>query len=44
MCLQEVPEILECTLAQAVEKINSEEREELKVSGKFNCMLDIREM
>lgn len=31
-----MPEILECTLAQAIEKINPEEREELKVSGKFN--------
>lgn len=31
---QEIPDIIDCTLPQAVEKINSEEREELKVSGK----------
>ncbi|XP_054836959.1 glutamate--cysteine ligase regulatory subunit isoform X2 [Eublepharis macularius] len=33
--MQEMPKILECTLAQAVEKINPEEREELKVSAKL---------
>lgn len=27
-------EVLECTVAQAVEKMNPEERDELKVSGK----------
>lgn len=32
--LQEVLEVLECTVAQAIEKINPEERDELKVSGK----------
>lgn len=32
--LQEILEVLECTVAQAVEKINPEERDELKVSGK----------
>lgn len=32
--LQETLEVLECTVAQAIEKINPEERDELKVSGK----------
>lgn len=32
--LQETLEVLECTVAQALEKINPEERDELKVSGK----------
>ncbi|XP_019357178.1 PREDICTED: glutamate--cysteine ligase regulatory subunit [Gavialis gangeticus] len=32
---QEKPEVLECTVAQAMEKINPEEREELKVSAKL---------
>lgn len=32
--LQEILEVLECTVAQAIEKINPEERDELKVSGK----------
>ncbi|KAL7984893.1 hypothetical protein Chor_003463 [Crotalus horridus] len=31
--MQEIPDIIDCTLPQAVEKINSEEREELKVSA-----------
>lgn len=35
MCfLKEMVEVLECTVAQAVEKMNPEERDELKVSGK----------
>uniref|UniRef100_A0ACB8F3W7 Uncharacterized protein n=1 Tax=Sphaerodactylus townsendi TaxID=933632 RepID=A0ACB8F3W7_9SAUR len=33
--VQEMPKILECTLAQAIEKINPEERDELKVSAKL---------
>nr|XP_056723692.1 glutamate--cysteine ligase regulatory subunit [Euleptes europaea] len=33
--IQEMPKILECTLAQAIEKINPEERDELKVSAKL---------
>uniref|UniRef100_A0A8C5RMP6 Glutamate--cysteine ligase regulatory subunit n=1 Tax=Laticauda laticaudata TaxID=8630 RepID=A0A8C5RMP6_LATLA len=33
--MQEIPDIIDCTLSQAVEKINSEEREELKVSAKL---------
>lgn len=32
--LQEILEVLECKVASAIEKINPEEREELKVSGK----------
>lgn len=32
--LQETLEVLECAVAQALEKINPEERDELKVSGK----------
>ncbi|NXX73974.1 GSH0 ligase, partial [Urocolius indicus] len=32
---QETPEVLECTVAQAMEKINPEERDELKVSAKL---------
>ncbi|XP_019386628.1 PREDICTED: glutamate--cysteine ligase regulatory subunit [Crocodylus porosus] len=32
---QEKPEVLECNVAQAMEKINPEEREELKVSAKL---------
>ncbi|XP_062436996.1 glutamate--cysteine ligase regulatory subunit isoform X2 [Rhea pennata] len=32
---QEVLEVLECTVAQAIEKINPEERDELKVSAKL---------
>uniref|UniRef100_A0A8D0C8C3 Glutamate--cysteine ligase regulatory subunit n=1 Tax=Salvator merianae TaxID=96440 RepID=A0A8D0C8C3_SALMN len=31
--MKEMPEVLECTLAQAMDKITSEEREELKVSA-----------
>ncbi|ETE72733.1 Glutamate--cysteine ligase regulatory subunit [Ophiophagus hannah] len=31
--MQEIPDVIDCTLPQAVEKINSEEREELKVSA-----------
>lgn len=35
MCLlQEFPDVLECTVSHAVEKINPDEREEMKVSGK----------
>uniref|UniRef100_A0A8B9DQ70 Glutamate--cysteine ligase regulatory subunit n=1 Tax=Anser cygnoides TaxID=8845 RepID=A0A8B9DQ70_ANSCY len=30
---QEIPEVLECTVAQAVEKMNPDERDELKVSA-----------
>uniref|UniRef100_A0A8D0L2P2 Glutamate--cysteine ligase regulatory subunit n=1 Tax=Sphenodon punctatus TaxID=8508 RepID=A0A8D0L2P2_SPHPU len=33
--MQEKPDVLECTVAQAIEKINPEEREELKVSAKL---------
>uniref|UniRef100_A0A8D0CC42 Glutamate--cysteine ligase regulatory subunit n=1 Tax=Salvator merianae TaxID=96440 RepID=A0A8D0CC42_SALMN len=33
--MKEMPEVLECTLAQAMDKITSEEREELKVSAKL---------
>ncbi|KAM4659080.1 glutamate--cysteine ligase regulatory subunit isoform 13-T14 [Amazona ochrocephala] len=33
--LQEILEVLECTVAQAIEKINPEERDELKVSAKL---------
>ncbi|XP_009466645.1 PREDICTED: glutamate--cysteine ligase regulatory subunit [Nipponia nippon] len=32
---QEIREVLECTVAQAIEKINPEERDELKVSAKL---------
>ncbi|KAM7162025.1 glutamate--cysteine ligase regulatory subunit [Macrochelys suwanniensis] len=32
---QEMPDVLECTVDQAMEKINPEEREELKVSAKL---------
>ncbi|KFP57902.1 Glutamate--cysteine ligase regulatory subunit, partial [Cathartes aura] len=32
---QEILEVLECTVAQAIEKINPEERDELKVSAKL---------
>lgn len=32
--LKEILEVLECTVAQAVEKMNPDERDELKVSGK----------
>ena len=36
MCLlQEFPDVLECTVSHAVEKINPDEREEMKVSGKI---------
>jgi hypothetical protein len=33
--LQEFPDVLECTMSHAVEKINPDEREEMKVSGKL---------
>lgn len=33
--LQEFPDVLECTVSHALEKINPDEREEMKVSGKL---------
>lgn len=32
--VREFPDVLECTVSHAVEKINPDEREEMKVSGK----------